>query len=164
MALDLEIAGAVRALTEAEVLEPAPARAPTLVRLRESHHQVARLFAHGVRPQAIATQTGYALSRLSVLQTDPSFQELVEFYRQSKEDAAINVEARMLGVALDALQEWHEKVMDGEITDPGELREGYKLLLDRAGYAPIQRSVNKNLNLNLAARMDAKLAKKDEAA
>lgn len=164
MALDLEIAGVVRELTETEVLVEAPSRAPTLTRLRDSHHQVARLVAAGLRPAQIATQTGYALSRLSILQNDPAFLELVEFYRVSKDEAAIAAEARFLMIGLDAAQAWHEDLMDGLIVDPTEKREGAKTFLDRAGYAPVQRSLNKNVNLNIAQRMDAKIAKKDEAA
>jgi hypothetical protein len=62
------------------------------------------------------------------------------------------------------VQELHDRVLDRpeEIADE-TLINAIKVLADRAGYAPVQRSVNKNLNMNIAARMDAKV-RKDEAA
>lgn len=153
MALDLEIAGAVTVL---DGPEDASSEARPLARLRDSHHQVARLLAHGLRPEQVSAQTGYSPSRLSTLQADTSFQELVSFYRTSRDEVRADVEAQMLLVARDAMQAWHERILDGEPLDPQELREGAKVFFDRAGYAPVQRSVNKNLNLNIAQRLDAR--------
>jgi hypothetical protein len=156
MALDLEIAGVVRELSEGEAALPVPARPRELVRLRDSHHQVARLFAAGLRPGAISAQTGYALSRLSILQNDPAFIELVEFYKTDARDVSREVEGIFLNVTLDSVQELHDRVLDRpeEIADE-TLINAIKVLADRAGYAPVQRSVNKNLNAKV---------RKDEAA
>jgi hypothetical protein len=152
MALDLEVAGRVIPL-DAPAQETAAER--PLVRLRDSHHTVARLLAHGLQPNQVSAQTGYSPSRLSVLQRDPSFAELVSFYRTSRDETARDVEAQMLLVARDAMQAWHERVLDTpDLIEPAELREGAKVFFDRAGYAPVQRSVNRNLNLNIAQRLD----------
>lgn len=155
MALDLEIAGAVRELGPTD---ESPAAAPRmLTRLRDSHHQVARLIAAGQPTQEVSRITGYSISRLSWLQNqDPAFRELVEFYRQDSRDTAQAVEARLLGVALDAVQTFHERMLDEpETLSPATVLEAAKVLLDRAGYAPVTKSVNKNLNLNIGARFDA---------
>jgi hypothetical protein len=93
VALDLEVAGTVYELTEPA--EEAAKERP-LVRLRDSHHTVARLFAHGLRPEEVSGQTGYSPSRLSTLQRDPSFQELVTFYRMDAREAKQDVEMQML--------------------------------------------------------------------
>jgi hypothetical protein len=154
MALDLEIAGEVTVL-DAPSAERAEAR--PLVRLRDSHHAVARLIAHGLRPYEVSAQTGYSLSRLSALRADPSFQELVTFYAASGAEVRADMQALMEGYSRDALQAWHEKLLDHpEDLDAAELREFAKMTADRAGYAPVQRSVNKNLNLNIAQRLDAR--------
>ena len=70
MALDLEIAGPVRELAEGE---RGVNVAPMLKRLRDSHHAVARLLAHGLTPFQVSLQTGYSPSRISTLQADPNF-------------------------------------------------------------------------------------------
>lgn len=164
MALDLEIAGVVRDLSAEEAAVPVPAKPRELTRLRDSHHMVARLFAHGMRPQHISTMTGYALSRLSILQNDPAFIELVEFYRADGREVALDTEAWLHGIGRDFWQSLHEKHQDDpESLDP-ELRfQMGKAALDRAGFAPVTRTINKNLNMNIAARLDAK-TRKDEAA
>ena len=154
MALDLEIAGAVRELTAGEPKEVSRPR--ELTRLRDSHHQVARLIASGLRTQDVSRMTGYAISRLSWLQSqDPAFKELVEFYRQERHDVEMAVEARLLTVSLDAVQHFHEAMLDNpESVTPALALEASKVFLDRAGYAPITKSINKNLNLNIGAKMD----------
>lgn len=155
MALDLEIAGAIRDLAPDD--ETPAARPRELIRLRDSHHQVARLIASGMRTEEVSRMTGYAIARLSWLQNqDPAFKELVEFYRQDRRDEQANIEARILSVALDALQTFHERMLDDpDSVTPALALEASKVYLDRAGYAPVTKSVNKNLNLNIGARMDA---------
>jgi len=160
MGLDLEIAGAVRELSAVE--DTAPARPQQLARLRDSHHQVARLIAAGLRTQEVSRMTGYAISRLSWLQNnDPAFMELVEFYRADARDVQIDVEARLRAVALDSVQHFHETLLERpEEVTPALALEASKVYLDRAGHAPVNRSVNKNLNLNIGARMDRAAAEK----
>lgn len=155
MALDLEIVGAVRDLRPDD--ETAAARPRELTRLRDSHHQVARLIAAGLRTEEVSRISGYSPSRLAWLQNqDPAFKELVAFYRLDREETQMNVEARLLGVALDAVQTFHERMLDEpETISPATVLEAAKVLLDRAGYAPVTKSVNKNLNLNIGAKFDA---------
>jgi hypothetical protein len=92
----------------------------------------------------VSLQTGYAPSRISVLQRDPMFQELMEFYRRDADVAAQEVEAQMLLVGKDVLQEMHERVLDGEDIPLAVLNDVFKTVMDRAGFAPVQRSINKN--------------------
>lgn len=154
MGLELEIIGAVR---EVQVEEAVPAARPTLVKvLRDSHHAVARLCARGLRQEEICHITGYTISRLSTLQRDPSFQELVARYRYEQADVQADLEARYLGIANDFAQHVHEKLLD----DPEEVSlaqalEVFKTFADRGGMAPVTRSVNKNFNLNIGERLDA---------
>lgn len=161
MPLDLEIIGPARDLTEDETSVNRPV---TLKRLRDSHHAVAHALAHGLTPFQVSLQTGYAPSRISVLQRDPMFQELMEFYRRDAEVAAQEVEAQMLLVGKDVLQEMHERVLDDEDIPLAVLNDVFKTVMDRAGYAPVQRSINKNLNLNIGDRMDAAARKRKDAA
>ncbi len=159
MALDLEIVGVTRPLTEADegAAKPTP-----LVRLRDSHHAVARYIARGILPGEISHLTGYALSRISVLQTDPAFRELVEFYRADNREVHREVEEKLALTMLDLRQEIHDRVLDApEGIAFGELVDAFKVVADRAGYAPVQRSINKNLNLNIGERLDRAREKKE---
>lgn len=162
MPLDLEVAGAVR---ELRAEERAVNTTPVVKRLRDSHHAVAKLLARGMTPTQVSLQTGYAPSRISTLQNDPAFQEMLAFYRQDNEAVAEAVEAQFLGVAMDAKQAIQERLLDeGEEVSLTTLNEIFKTFADRAGYAPIQRSISKNVNLNIGERLDAARKRKDEAA
>lgn len=156
--LDLELAGVVREVAEGEA--PPPARAATPATLRDSHHQVARLVARGLRDQDISHLTGYALSRLSTLKHCPAFQELVAAYRYDQADVARELEAMYLGVAGDAAQIVHERLLDSsDEVSTAQALEIFKVFADRGGMAPVSRSVNKNVNLNIGARLDAARAR-----
>jgi len=153
--LELEIAGPVRDLTEDEVeARNAPV---VLKRIRDSHLTVARLLAHGLTPIQVALQTGYAVSRISVLQRDPTFIELLDFFRLKEEEARSDFNARLQLVAEDATQELHERMQDApETFSNAELLDVAKTYIDRAGFAPIQRSVTKTtVTHNIGERMDA---------
>lgn len=160
--LDLEVAGAVRELTDADIAPPAAP--PSVKKLRDSHHALARALAHGLSPLEASAQTGYAPSRISTLQNDPAFKELTAFYRQSRDEVARNVEAQFLAFGLDFLQELHERLQDEpESFNNATMLEVTTRLLDRAGFAPISRSINKNMNVNIGERLDAARRKKEAA-
>lgn len=165
MALDLEVVGEVREIGEGE---SAPTgKAVTLKNLRDSHHNVARLVASGMAVEEVSFQTGYTPARIYTLQSqDQMFIDLVTFYRRTARAAQQEVEAHLLGLAQDARQEFHERLLDTpESISNEELLAAMKLAYDRAGFAPVTRTVNKNLNLNIAARLDearSRALRKDE--
>ena len=162
--LDLELAGPVRELTESD---RAVARPQQLKRLRDSHHAIAKAVARGLKPVEISAMTGYSLARIYTLEHDPTFRELVEFYRADGDRVARNVEGMLLGIALDSYQVLHERILDNP-EDIGfmQLHELAKNAIDRAGFAPVSRSINKNINENIGERLDranGRPVKKDAA-
>lgn len=159
MGLDLEIAGAVRDLVEGEIGERPRV---SLKRLRDSHHAVAKMLARGLTEAQVSLQTGYALSRISVLKNDPSFTELMEFYRHDQDSVSESIEDKMMLMLRDFMQATHEELLDDEEIPFPQKLEALKLLADRAGFAPIQRSINKNVNLNIGERLDAARKRKQE--
>jgi hypothetical protein len=169
MALDLEIAGECRELTDLELseAESSTAKPPIVKRLRDSHHALARALASGMSPLAASLATGYSASRISILLNDPSFKELMEHYRRTNAEAILDIEGRITGLAADFLQELRERLEDNpESFDNEEVRENTKLFLDRAGYAPISRSINVNHNTGIGSRLDRLngRVKRDDAA
>jgi hypothetical protein len=157
MALDLEIAGEARSLSEAEYADVLveSAKPPQIKRLRDSHHALARALATGSTPQQASLTTGYSLSRISILQNDPSFKELMEYYRKTNDEAFLDLEGRILALGADFLQELRERLDDDPASfDNEEVRENAKLFMDRAGFAPVSRSLNINKSVGIGERLD----------
>lgn len=130
--------------------------APNIKSLRESHHALARSLASGVKPAEASIITGYSTSRISILQADPAFKELVQFYRENANLAYADLHERMGVLALDAAETLLERLND----DPDSMSSGFlldlmKTLADRTGHGPQTKSTNVNVNINLASRLEA---------
>lgn len=136
--------------------------ASPLVRLRDTHHWLARALASGMRHGEAAAETGYSISRISILLADPTFQNLVAYYRRKYGDADftdIMEEKAMMRVAyrrtlrqmIDHYEESDEK---GELLPMGHIRENFVALADRLGHGKTQTNVNVDAN-GLADRMAA---------
>lgn len=128
----------VRELTGADaamLLEPAPlgARPPSILQLRNSHHQLARVLAEGVAHEEASAITGYSSSRISILLDDPMFAELVEYYRENKTAQFIDVQKRLAAFGMSCVDELQERLE----SDPNkftrkELKEMAEFALDRS--------------------------------
>jgi len=136
----------------------ATARKPgtqTLMRLRDSHHSAARLYAEGYSGVEISAITGYTQARLSVLRSDPAFVELIEFYRGRKEALVADAELRMKQLLLDTLQELQDRVdASPEQFSPEDLHRQAKLLADRTGLGPASKT-QVDVRVGIAARLEA---------
>lgn len=150
MDLELEIVregDQVEDVAEGEV--PVPV-ANVVTKIRDSHHAVARMIAIGMKPAEVSLQTGYSVLRIYTLVRDPAFQELVQFYQNSESEAHKDLQFQISLVARDALQALHERIIDEpEQFRPAEITETTKVLLDRAGFAPVQRSINRSINTSV---------------
>lgn len=122
--------------------------------LRDSHHAVARLVAAGFRLVQISADTGYSLSRISVLLKDPAFIELVEFYRLQEGEYTDKLRSRLGALAGDVVAELTARIDAGaEDITADELVKIGKFAADRAGHGPVATSNNLNVNVGLAARL-----------
>jgi hypothetical protein len=153
MDLGLEIIGEITDVGPDE--QPVPAViAPA--RLRDSHHAVARLVALGQAPAEISIQTGYSVARLYTLARDPAFKDLVAFYRNDHTAIHENFMETMGLVARDALQEIHERLQDQpDRFNEDQLLDVFKVTADRAGFAPIQRTINKSIHTTIGLKFGA---------
>lgn len=148
-----------------------PAYKPTLQRLRDSHHMVARLAASGLKNYEIADATGYTIERISMLIHDPSMVELIARYRAdidrvwlSGEDGYLamvranrNKAERMLSDRLDDADSDESKSLPVR-----ELLSISRDAADRTGFGKIQKNVN--INVDFAARLEAARARSAPAA
>lgn len=151
----------VRPVTRDELPRLHEKRPQTLVqRLRDSHHNVARLLALGLRDFEVAQRSGYSMQRVYTLKLDPSFAELVEHYRQQAratfEEAAddyltlaaqnmIKAE-RMIADKLDAAD------ADDKALPTRELIAISRDAADRLGYG--KKQTNINVNVDFAAQLE----------
>lgn len=127
-----------------------------IVRLRDRHHALARCLASGMNLAEASAITGYDISRISVLRGDPQFKELMTHYQGMAEVGLAQFQERALTVAVTALNNLQEMLEDDEAPLPaGAQLEILKVAADRAGHAPVSRSVNVNVNHDLGARMRA---------
>lgn len=131
-------------------------KAPPLVKLRETHHQLARLLAKGVKPFEASLITGYEASRISILLADPAFQNLVQNYRGIKDlefaDWSKVAATFSMEILLDLRDQFHE---NPDAYSPEFKLEILKNLADRTGNGPSHKQTNVNVNVDLAARIEA---------
>ena len=101
-------------------------------RLSERHHALARNLAGGMAPGEAAIVCGYSPSRVSILQDDPAFKELLSFYRRDVEIVYRDLHQRLSGLALDAVEELAgrledepEKISVGQLMEPTKMGADY---------------------------------------
>lgn len=110
---------------------------PAVARLRHSHHLLARLLAEGRRPNECAMITGYSPSRISILQNDPSFQDLVASYQSQVQEIYVSVHERLAQLGVDSIEELQSRLDEHpEKFSIADLQEMMKLTMDRSGHGP----------------------------
>lgn len=124
---------------------------PPLARLRDTHHNIARLLAQGLKAVEVAAITGFSQSRISLLRKDPAFKELLAFYRDSAATEFADAQKRLAMLAMDATAELHERLLE----NPADLRttelmEIAKMAHDRSGNGPTSNVNNKTLTVTMS--------------
>lgn len=126
-----------------------------LRRLSDRHHSLARLVATGQTKGACAAMTGFSISRVSILMGDPTFAELVQFYRSQEEKIFRGVAEKLTGIASAALDELEERLEETpEDFSVNQLLEVVKTGADRTGFGPQSTQTSVNVHLGLAERME----------
>lgn len=134
-------------------------KTPAISQLRMRHHALARSVAAGISAIEISAITGYSLSRISILQNDPSFAELVEHYKGLNDEAflAAQVDANLMAqqVKIAALEELGDRMENAtEDFTNGQLLEIAKTMMDRTGQG-VATSTTVNHNIGIADRLKA---------
>src|SRR5690606_36755504 len=144
-----------------------PAQAPQLQQIRASHHELARLLAQGRKQCDIALITGFSQTRISILKSDPSFQELLTYYQemetQNFEKARVDVAERLHSLGIGTLEVLHERVRDDPNSLDGKTLIGLaELTLDRIGHGK-QSSVNTNVTHSIDEAQLARIRSQPDA-
>lgn len=131
-------------------------QAPQIKKLRDRHHALARALAAGMRDHEASAITGYSISRISILKSDPTFQDLLSGYTEASAEVFADFVTRASGLALEAVNELHERLEEEpDSFTHAQLLEVVKTTADRSGNAPVQRSVAINANVDLGDRLAA---------
>lgn len=141
--LELEVLGAidVNDLVDRAAAPLPSSEAPSLVKLRQIHHEIARLLASGLSEADVAASTGYSLSRISILKSDPSFKELLAYYSARSEEVFIDVRKRLAMLGTDAVAELQDRLdFKSDSLTNTQLIEITKATLDRAGFNPVAKT------------------------
>ena len=126
----------------------------SLKRLSDRHHGLARLIAAGTPPGEAAVIMRYDNARVSVLQGDPAFKELIEFYRAKVDDAFDVTVEHMAGLTRDAILELRDRLEEApDVFTNKELRELAATFADRSGHGPTSKQET-NININLGERLE----------
>lgn len=143
--------GEILHLTDGEIdalNSPRGIKAAPLKELRESHHALARLLAKGLRPVEVSSITGFSLSRISILQSDPAFKELLAHYGEQVNSAFADIFAQLTCLSADALAEMRARLEDDpKAVSNTQLLAILQLALDRTGHGPTQKIESTSLSV-----------------
>lgn len=120
--------------------------------MRETHHQLARLLATGMKQVEVSAITGYSQSRISILKGDPAFKELIAHYTEVQDSAYADIAGQMAALSSSAMSELRDRLED----DPAQFSnmqvlEVMKTLLDRTGFGPASKAEVKHSHLHVNA-------------
>lgn len=132
--------------------------------LRHTHHRLAQMLAVGVDETVAAKLCNYSVSRVSILKADPAFAELLAHYSEDVKEEWADFVATAANLSMDFLQELQRRLDENpEQFSPASLNETLKVLADRTGHAPVQKTQNVNINLNMGDRLKAARERANEA-
>lgn len=122
--------------------------------LRHTHHRLAQMLAVGVDETVAAKLCNYSVSRVSILKADPAFAELLATYSEDVKEEWADFVATAANLSMDFLQELQRKLDENpEAFTPASILEAIKVLADRTGHAPITKTQNVNVNVNLGDKL-----------
>ena len=138
---ELELLGAIEPSDLVARAEGVCSEVPTLNKIRAIHHDIAKMLAQGMKPSYISSVLNYSLSRISTLQRDPAFKELVTYYNKGNEVAFADVRKQIATLSSDAVAELSARLEEqSDSISTANLLEIAKLSLDRSGFAPVAKS------------------------
>lgn len=123
-------------------------------KLTERHHALARALAMGLKDHEAANRVGYDKQMLVILKRSPAFLDLVEVYRSEVNLAFVDHAEQLAGLATDAILAIRDRLEeDPEAFGTRMLLEIATTVGDRAGYGPIKRTENVNVNVSLGEKL-----------
>lgn len=127
---------------------------PSVKKLRDRHHALAKCLAGGMSEAEASLVTGYDPSRISILKKDPAFKQLLAEYGKVRDGCFADFQERAGVVSLEYLNILADLAEDNpESVSPMFALEVVKTLADRTGHAPVAKSVQVNATVDLTERL-----------
>jgi hypothetical protein len=96
---------------------------------------IAQLLAIGMKPKDVALKTGYSVSRISILQLDPAFKELLANYTAEQDNLTVDIKERLRHLSMDSIDVIQARFDDDPTQFSNkELFDLAELTLDRTGH------------------------------
>lgn len=106
-------------------------------KMSRTHHRLAQLLANGMNDGQAGILCNYGAATVSILKSDPMFQELLAYYSEQIDDAFVTVAEQMADLHEDTLHELRRRLEDNpKAFTPSVLIELHKALADRTGNGP----------------------------
>lgn len=128
----------------------------SLKSIRATHHRLAQVLALGMDETKAARLCNYDKSRVSQLKRDPAFAELMAYYSTNVEVEMMEFVSAAKELTLDFLGKLQQDLDETpEKFTPHLTLEAIKVLADRTGHAPVQKSIAVNVNADVGSRLNA---------
>lgn len=145
--------------------EQKPKKLSTLSMLSERHRNLARLIAMGKTDWECSIITGYTVSRISLLKSDPAMKNLIAHYSEEKDIVYVQAHekiAQLNSTALDIMQERLEDPEHVAEMSDAQIMKIIEASSDRSGLGPTTKS-EVQVNVNIADRLEAARKRVHEA-
>lgn len=110
---------------------------PLLQRASTRHHRAAQFIAMGMEDAKVRVLCNYSEARLSILKSDPMFQEAIFYYAQQVEAEFVGVAEKMAELTDDLVEELVLRLeRTPEAFTISQINELIKTLSDRSGNGP----------------------------
>lgn len=146
------------AIANESLVNPTPlgVLSPDLKRIRLTHHRLAQFLASGTPNVVAARLCNMDPGRVNRLMADPAFAELLAYYKDAVEEEWRGFVEIAADLSIDLLSELQYKLdTNPDQFSPAQLLDAIRTVADRSGNAPVQRTQNTNINVNLGDRMKA---------
>lgn len=138
-------------------------------RFRDPHHQVARLFAMGLRMNEVVERCGYSYNRVYQLHSDPAFQDLIAKKRTVVDEAFVEKADEFAETAIANMRKAERMIAERlEKADEEDIDIPLKTLvdisgdrMDRFGYG--KRQTNVNINDDFASALEKAIVRSGKA-
>lgn len=138
---------------------------PVIQRLRESHHNIARLAAAGLSNKEIAARCGFSPNRISSLRNSPAMVELIAHYQGLMTESWLesldgfhSLTTQNMMIATRQISDTLERADDED--SPLPIRELMSIIsdgADRVGHG--KKSTVVNVNVDFAARLEKAISR-----
>lgn len=122
--------------------------------VRFTHHRLAQLLAGGMEQTRAARLANYSLGRVDQLLNDPAFIELIAFYKAQVDEEFVDFVQAASALSMDVLGRVQEMLdTTPEKFTPSIAIEALRIIAPLGGHAPVSKSINLNVNADLADRL-----------